>query len=301
MKKVFLFTLFMLFIAPKNTSASTLGLSLSPSLITINTANTDPISKQIHVKNNTDHNISYTIAIYPFTPSTSGNGQPILQENVNQEYNTLFRAIQISEDGRLISSVELSPGQEKILNFLFNPASSLPSKDYYFTILFTSNQEEPTQSSSVRISQSAGINFLLTYGYQNEASGKIKEFTTSSFIDKGPVEFKASVTNSSQSYTKARGNIQVKNIFGQTVGSIDLPSVDILGNSNRSLDSVWDESFLLGIYTAKLQIALSPSGPILTKEIKFAAIPLSYLVALIAITLFASYIAIRVSRKRSQN
>lgn len=286
---------------PKSAFASSFNLSASPSLISIKTSGSNEIVKEIQLKNNSDHNASCTIAIIPFIPSPAGNGEPIPQDNPDLSYISLFKNVSLLENGLPVSKIDLAPDQKKIIKFVFNGAR-INSQDYYFTILFTSTEDESTEGTAVRIDQSTGINVLLSYGQQADPSGLIKEFSTPSVISHGPVEFKARIRNTSSNFITPTGTILIKNMFGQSVGSLDLASVNVLSNSDRLFqDSVWSEKFLLGVYTAKLTAALSPSGPVLTKEIRFVAIPVEFLITGLILLVFISYLGYRVIKKHSRD
>ena len=110
-------------------------------------------------------------------------------------------------------------------------------------------------------------------------------------------------------------------MFGQTIGKIDLLPVNILSNSVRripdSLQSpaanqkdyanikdiveknqypvaVWPERFLLGPYTATLNLNLTGNGPVFIRKINFFAFPIEYIIGIILIIGIVVFIALRV-------
>lgn len=302
MKKLIILLLFLAIYKPPVAFASSLDFSLSPSLITIKTNGPEEIVKEVRIKNYSDHNVSYSIAIIPFTPSPLGNGEPIFQDKVDQEYNTLFQNIDLIQDGLPIDKVDLAPNQEKVLKLILNPQSTIPDKDYYFSVVFTSKADETKDTSAVRIEQAGAINVLFSYGAQSAPEGIIKEFSAPSLTNKGPVRFKITVKNTSHNFINAKGNIRIINMFGQTVGSFELEPANILSNSERVFDnSIWNEKFLLGFYSVEAQVSLSPSGPLLTKELKFFAFPTQLLMLAIFVGLFMLYLGFRINKKRSRS
>jgi hypothetical protein len=96
-------------------------------------------------------------------------------------------------------------------------------------------------------------------------------------------------------------------MFGQTIGKVNLLSVNILANTVRRIPdstqlnqttAVWPEKFLVGPYTATLTLALSDNGPLFTRNITFFAFPLEYLIAILLIICLIIFIAVRVNKSR---
>jgi hypothetical protein len=143
----------------------------------------------------------------------------------------------------------------------------------------------------------------------SKPQGKIEEFSTPFFVSKGPIPFTLRVKNSSDHFVTPKGNIVINNMFGQTIGKINLLSVNVLSNTVRRIpdslqtnptEAIWPEKFLVGPYTATLTLALSDNGPLFTKELVFFAFPLEYLAAIILIICLIIFIAIRVNLHRKK-
>lgn len=303
MKKLIILFFFLLALKPNNAYAVPLDISLSPALITIKTDGKDESTPKIYIQNKTTHNVSYDISLVPFQPSTLKNGEPILQDSIDKDYNDLFQNIIIIDDNSPVTKVDLAPQQKKVIKLALDLPTTLKKRDYYFSVIFTSSAENKIENSTAtNINQALGVNILLSYGQQGQIQGEIKEFSASSFVNKGPVSFKIDLKNNSNNFVTASGNILIKNMFGQAVGNFDLKPTNVLANSQRIIEnSVWNEKFLLGLYSAKVEISLSPSGPILTKQINFFAFPLEYIVFLIIIVSFIYYVRLRLKKKQTEN
>ena len=117
-----------------------------------------------------------------------------------------------------------------------------------------------------------------------------------------------------------KGEILIKNMFGQSIGKLDLMSVNILSDSIRAIPNtvyiqelrdsnaksdlnfqspkvLWKEDFLLGFYTATLNINLSDEGPNFTKSIHFFAFPLMGLIVIV-IVLISTIVVVNRVRNR---
>ncbi len=111
-------------------------------------------------------------------------------------------------------------------------------------------------------------------------------------------------------------------MFGQTIGKVDLPSENILGDSSRYLSNqslstpqpadrlitskirdskvVWPEKFLLGFYKARLTIQASDKEPAVTETINFTAFPFNAAIEFIIAVVLLSIIYRRVKRKMAE-
>src|SRR5581483_11221742 len=110
------------------------------------------------------------------------------------------------------------------------------------------------------------------------------------YLEKGPVPFVVRVFNDSDHVIAPQGEIVITNMYGQKIGKVELLPVNILSDSirsmpdknmswdllqeqlstqskNQKMKAVWNEQFLLGLYSAKLRLKLSDSGPILRKTL----------------------------------
>ena len=69
--------------------------------------------------------------------------------------------------------------------------------------------------------QGIGTNVLISINPQGHKA-KIKDFSTSPFVSGGPVKFSVEVENMERNFINASGYIIINNIFGQTVGKVNL-------------------------------------------------------------------------------
>ncbi len=99
-------------------------------------------------------------------------------------------------------------------------------------------------------------------------------------------------------------------MFGQNIGKVSLLPVNILSNSQRIIPdtdfpqrkdlkptALWSEKFLIGPYTANLNLKLTDQGPVLSRSITFFAFPLTYIIAIFIIFIITVFIILRVKSK----
>lgn len=295
MKKIF-FLITLIFIFPAEAFANPLGITASPAVSSIRTQPGRTETATLNLENKTDQTISYVITMVPFKGGGL-DGEPILV-NPDSSYQKLFSGIYILENGSPTKNVSLGPRQKKSISLVLDLPGNLEEKDYYFSVIFTSeSNDKPEDSTSVSIDQAIGINVLLSVGAISSPSGDIKELITSKFVDKGPINLDLVVKNSSQNFTTARGNVLIVNMFGQDVGSIELEKTNILANSERLISANWKEEFLLGKYKAIAEVALSAEGPVITKEITFYAFPTKSLILVVGALFMTYYLKKRLEKK----
>jgi hypothetical protein len=182
--------------------------------------------------------------------------------------------------------------------------------------------DQPQANSNIS-GATAGIatNVLLSIGPKGPTQGNIEEFSTPIFNSKGPVPFTVRVRNTSNHFITTKGDIVIKDMFGQNVGKVDLLPVNILSQSVRlipdsqqspganppaslkayflslkSIAAVWPETFLFGPYTATLTLALSDQGPLYRRTINFYTFPIGPLFGIIIILIIITAIIIRAKK-----
>lgn len=240
-------------------------------------------------------------------------------EYLNLQDSFIAKNVRILDGGVPVEDITLGPKQQKNLTLNVNipqdtnvaarPPATLPNhannktesvagevgRDYYFSIIFVSQSiASPTSTSS---SNRLGIasNVLLSVGKKEMPDAILEEFSSGLFYESGPVPFTIRLKNKGIHFIKPKGQVIIKNMFGQSIGKLDLMSVNILSDSTRAIpNALWKEDFLLGFYTATLNIALSGEGPSFTKSIRFFAFPFQGLIVIVIVLISTIIIVNRV-------
>lgn len=325
-KIILIFSFFLLsLVFASDAKAQGVSLGIFPPIIQIQATPPTDVKTKIQIENLGQDPVSLKIGLKPFSASDKENGLVTYVNDYTLADPFIFDKMQILDGENSIDSLTLAPGQKKELMLEIALPQGEALGDYYFSILFIS-EEKPLGNSNIS-QATAGIaaNVLLSVGPKGPTQGSIEEFSTPLLVTKGPLPFTVRVNNTSDHFITTKGNIVIKNIFGQTVGKVDLLPVNILSLSIRSIPdslqsptanppaslksyfanlnsikAVWPETLLFGPYTATLTIALSDQGPLFRRTINFYAFPLETLIAVILLILIITVIVIRV-RKMSQN
>ncbi len=327
-----------LFLFPKNVFADGTSLKVFPSVFRIESKPPADVWAPFSVENSGDKPINLTVGYKAFDPLASENGHVVFFKNgqpLPLVDKKIFDKIQVVDAGNNSqNSISLGPKQSQKLRLHIIVPENEPSSDYYFSLIFLENSHTTTQNisnknklSQVSISTiQAGIalNVLLAIGDKEIPQGNIESFTTNWFQESGPVPFSLTVFNQGEHFIAPHGYILIKNMFGQTVGKIQIPNNVILAGTGRTLAGkqsemvanaltksnqnntmaslptlVWPEKFLLGMYTATLSLSLSSDGPTYARSIHFFAFPLGFLLAILLIFTLVFLIYLRVKKKIS--
>jgi hypothetical protein len=304
--------------------AQSVDLGIYPPVFQIQATTPSDVKIPFSLQNFTDSSIPLAISLKPFTSDPQENGNITFLDVPDYADPYLPQRIQVLDGDNSIGNLTLSPQQKKDLTLEVQIPSNEPKGDYYLSLVFASNNNTANGGNSSQATIGIASNILLSIGPVGKAQGQIEEFSTPFFTTKGPIPFTLRVKNTSDHYITPKGNIEIKNMFGQTIGKVNLLGVNILANTIRRLpDSVqsdpnskdyqsikaeidqnsfpvaiWPEKFLVGPYTATLTLALSDNGPLFTKQLVFFAFPLEYLAAILLIICLIIFIAIRINKSR---
>ncbi|MCL4354614.1 hypothetical protein M1349_04075, partial [Patescibacteria group bacterium] len=288
MKRICVWSIFFAFIfftfSLKQAQAASISLGVFPPIIQIDSTPPADISSPIEIQNNSEDPVQLKIIFKPFKASASENGTPeYLKDGVSFGDDPLFfQKVKILDGEEMVGSIELAPKQVKKLTLNIDIPADQPPSDYYFSVLFISKTQIETDTNNTQAAGGIGTNVLLTIGPKGTTTGVIKEFSAPFWLEKGPVPFTIRVANTSKHFINPKGQVLIKNMFGMTIGRVDLLPVNILSGTTRIIpgtsgskqvvvnnSALWPEKFLLGPYTATLTISLSEQGPILKKTVHF--------------------------------
>lgn len=307
------------FLILSGSNAQGLSLSIYPPIIEVDTTPPSSPTVPITIQNNNSEDVELEIVLTPF--KTDGvTGSVILDPAIMQTgfYPYYKQRIQFLLDGKKTNSIKLEALESKEIILNINLEKGDPPGDYYYSISFISQTNQPRETSISQLPAGIATNLILSIGPREEARGGITEFTTSKFKSKGPIEFKLLIHNASKHVINPTGTITITNMFGQKVGSIPLLPQYILAGSDRQLISekhasgearlkykdldtnprvIWEENFLLGWYKADASVKLADNGRTITSSTYFIAFPIYLFFPLVILIFISLSIYLRVKKK----
>ncbi len=258
-------------------SAADLSLGIYPPLIQIQLDPPATINTPITIQNRGQETVTLKILLKPFNSGKGESGEVIYGSGKNP---LVFENIKVRENDEAIEKIVIAPKQNKTLNLHLDIPKDEPLSDYYFSVLFISENKLKDKLNQSKIQGGIATNVLLSIkgkppliGAKPTSIAKIVEFSSPSFLEKGPVPFTVRLKNQSNHFITPQGTISIKNMFGKTIGHVKLSPVNVLADTIRSQETLWQETFLFGPYTATLNINPSDKGPTLIKTINFFVFP----------------------------
>lgn len=278
------------------------SLSINPPITKIKVNPPAKVRSEIKIKNPSDSPVNLGFVVKPFVANENNTNQVkyLLYADYTASNRNFLQKVKILENDQSVSKITLAPKQEKKLILLIDLPKEEKSIDHYFSLVFLTQNQDKLNSSYSQIVEGIATNVLVSIkpqGYKAE----IQDFSTSSLVSGGPVKFNVKIKNIGDHFITTNGHILIKNIFGQTVGKVDLEPTNILTKSTAKVSSkgnndiIWPEKFLLGSYRAKLYVNYENS-PTLLKEIRFLAMPTKQIIVLTIIGIIIIFI-----RKRAKN
>ncbi len=302
-----LFTIYFSAFAIPFANAESISLAIDPPIFQISATPPANILSPFTIENRGDLPLDLRIEFKPFIPSDREDGQVryVKESEANLVDPLFFQRISIlNESGEVIKDLRLEGKQKKNLNLSINLPKDSLSSDYYFSIVFLSSKTSANNTSSSENLFGLASNVLLSVG-AGKVTGEIAEFSAPVFLEKGPVPFTLRIKNTSNHFITPKGEILIKNVFGQTIGRVDLQETNILAGSVRMIPSSdsenltanWPQNLILGPYKASLSVALSDTGPLFRRNVLFFAFPLQILGGIFIGLIFLVFIAIKVKSK----
>lgn len=313
----------MLLLSGSLAHAEELSLKVNPSVLQISTQSSSDVRAPFLIENQSDQPIRLRIGYKLLDPEKSKEGKVVFLSEPGAKESIFEHVEVVDAESTAINSLQLGPKQQKQLQVRVQIPENQPSADYYFSLIFIHDITAQTdQNSTVKdrkdqhtistVQGGIGTNVLLAVGAPETAQGLIEEFSTPLYMQSGPVPITLRVKNSGLHYIRPQGTIMIKNIFGQTVGKVEIPATTVLAGTSRHLldkdqltsqaieaKALWNERFLLGFYSATLSISMAEAGPSYSQTVRFFAFPLHVLLGLIAVITLGAMIYIRVKKKLS--
>ncbi|MGH7203571.1 MAG: hypothetical protein ACREHC_03975 [Candidatus Levyibacteriota bacterium] len=321
------FILYSLFL-PKAYADGT-QLKISPSIIRIQAQPPADIHAPFTIENQSDESVSLKIGYKLFDSANSRTGTISFLKNgqsIPAQDSSFFSKVQVIDtDNFSHDTIELGPKQKKQLMLRITLPQGQSTTDYYFSLIFLENITQldqydtevakKQQPSAITLQSGIGLNVLLAVGPKEEPQATLDTYATPLLRQAGPVPFLLTVDNGGTHFINPSGTITIKNIFGQTVGKVAIKNSVILAGTSRTFTStenpdtasneqlladstiIWPEKFLLGLYTATINLSLSDDGPITTRTIHFMAFPLIFIVGFLIAILLLLFIYWRVKKK----
>lgn len=305
MRKILIFSLFHVSYFIFHTSAAyaeEFSLGIYPPLTVIEQTDPEISELPIELENFSESPVSLTISYREFTASSEENGQVNFVPD-NPRFLAFRKQLVLLDANEPINQVDMAGKEKKLFKLRATNPETLAG-DYYFSTIFTNTQDQLTDSSEPATTTSlhSGIaaNVLLSVGQRQKPNIKIETFTTSEFRENGPTAFNVRITNETNQLVEAKGEILIRNMFGQLVAKIPLEPSYVLSKTTRRLTTVssatalWPERFILGSYKATVNVTQGDGNKLSEASTQFYAFPVTNFLKLSGIALASFFIIKRI-------
>ena len=292
--------------ATSATQGKTLSLGIWPPLLEVMIQPGKSITQVYKIANPSESDVVLTSLIASFTPTDERGNIELITNNSQLENWFSFQ----NADLALGQNFVLKAGKEQEVVLKITVPAGTTEEDHYATLIFETVPNpflggQTTTQARVKI----GANILLTVSQTGAPvrQAKIKEFSLANFqfsilnfqlvdsFDKP--EFILRLQNTGQAFFKPIGAITINGWFNQKY-TLDLLPENVLANSVRQIGCQKDSNpqlcvisskFLLGRYTARVELGLDEANNEYQKEMIFWAIPAKLIIGVLT-SLFLLYI-----------
>lgn len=166
------------------------------------------------------------------------------------------------------------------------PADSEPGGRYGSVLVTTTSlpNDNPISSearpSSAIVSRIGTLFFITTPG-EVDLDGELREFATipdKMFFTSGPMQFSILFENSGTMHLNPFATVAINNMLGEEVGFVEVEPWYSMPQSLRLRDVKWDRDFMIGRYTATLELNRGYNDVLDEATVSFWVLPLNIVI-----------------------
>ena len=257
----------------------------------------EKIQTSVRVRNGSSEMMTVKSLAQDFIVDMGGETPIPVKDNVSNRWSLASWLI-------LTPSVhEVQPGDIATVNIIIDvPEDALPGGHYAMITHQPSSGSDALpeydmgQTPAATLQQRVGtLLYVAVDGPINEAAF-IRELNFPKFTEYGPVPFSFTVDNQSDIHISPQIGIEIYNLFGKKVETIDMTSKNIFPFIARDFEGEWDRIWGFGPYTAKAVMSYGSTGQLAMATTTFWLLPITILMAIV-ITLLAIIAVIIVIRR----
>jgi len=282
---------------PKPETDSITLTAIPPRLGDDNSLSIEPgerIQTSIKVRNNSTTTFTVNTAIDDFIIGQDGTTPIAVTEDVSYRWSLRDWIILAPE------FQSLQPKQTGLINVIINvPEDALPGGHYamitHKPVGLGAHGLETQEEASTEITQRVGTLVYVIVEGPITQEAYIRDFTFPKFTEYGPVPFSFSVDNQSDIHIAPEISIEIRNIFGRKIDTIQLESKNVFPMMSRGFSGEWDKVWGMGFYRAKLIMSYGTEGGVTIVSTNFWLLPITLVMAvfIVLITSLVVFIAIR--------
>ncbi len=281
-----------------NAQSVATGLSAIPPRLEIEVAANKTNTQPIKVRNESSEIKTITVSVRDFIV-TDNKGTPNFIDNIEEAAGNRWAAsswIQLSQ-----TSLTLKPGETKILNLTVMPPENALPGGHYTAIVYSPETGSIGNNTGASVQTNVGTLVYVTVPGDITQKATVQSFSAPKFSEFGPIDFKATIKNSSDIHIQPVGSITVKNWLGGKTAQLTLDQTNIFPYTTRDFQNTLDKKWLFGRYKATLNAVYGTAGGLITTTIPFWVIPWRLIILIIAAITIISLLIILTNKKTKGN
>ncbi|MFA5994620.1 MAG: hypothetical protein WC823_06715 [Parcubacteria group bacterium] len=252
------------------------NFDMGPMSVSLTADPGDSFTEEIRVLNRSGKSKEYLVELEDFEGSHQVDQPVSLQGNTSGRFSAKdwvkpeFTHFSLKHGERMTFNVDVAiPAGADIGDHYVSILISTPAEDNDGM----SNKDE--KKANVAVISRVGSLFFVRVNGETKESGELKSFSADrKWYEKLPVNFSLAFENSGNVRLQPSGSIEIKNQFGTPMETIEIEPFNALRDSLRGMNFAWDKpGFLLGRYTAVLNLKNGYNDTVDTKSISFWIIP----------------------------
>ncbi len=282
------------------------ALEIAPPVINLSGAPGATLEAEIILRDVSDDQLIVTNQVNDFVADGEDGVPKLLLNNEESPYSMRSWITPISE-------LTLEPRTLTRLPVTVTIPGDAAPGGYFSVIRFTGTAPE-VSGNGVGLSASLGALLFVQVEGNAKEELSVEEFYTyakdshTSIFQSAPVNFGVRLKNSGNTYEQPTGKITVTDMFGKTVGTVNvnLPPRNVLPDSIRKFEQTLDSGvignkILFGMYTADLAVTYGSDDTVVTKKITFWVIPYTLIAIILAVLVIGFFVLRHVIRRYNRH
>jgi hypothetical protein len=176
------------------------------------------------------------------------------------------------------------------------PQNAAPGGYYGSVLVSTVRIDEETQIEATTrspIVARVGTLFFITVPGEAVQAGETKELTLKNskwWYEKGPIDLAILYENTGSLHLNPYGELEIKNLFGEQVGFVELEPWFVLPKSLRLREVTWDREVLFGRYTATVRINRGYDDIVDERSVAFWVLPWKVVTGIFIVVFFIVFV-----------
>lgn len=274
-------------------NAATSTITAIPPRLQLNASPAETIKSTIKVRNDSDTQQNYTIYVNDFIVDTQTNTPIPISENITSRWS-LRKWITAP------NFIPVDAGQTQNIEITIRvPSSALPGGHYAMITYMPNAELKPGElkKTATIIGQRVGTLLYVNIKGNITEKANLLDFTVPKHSEKGPVAFSARLENMSDTHIEPKGFIRITDMFNQEVAKLPLDLGNIFPENTKSFQTVWDQKWGYGRYSAELNLVYGSQNDVVTGMVYFWLFPITGIIySLIAIVSILTVIVLLTKR-----